>query len=173
MYDGGIQAQARGNLADAVKQYSAALKNADDDATIVLTAGKLASVLDQSGKFAEARENYEHVLTLDKKLHGQKSAQVGNDFNNLGLVWQHEGNFTEAESYFKKSVEVFESSDTKIELAGVLTNLALLMQETARYDGVEPYLSAVYHCMKRRSRQLTSRSPGSLWCLLPIAGSLQ
>ncbi|MBS1990983.1 MAG: tetratricopeptide repeat protein [Cyanobacteria bacterium SZAS LIN-3] len=154
LFDAGVSAQSRGNLSEAEKQLGAALKNADADARVVDTAGRLALILDQEGKFQEAKEQYERVFELDKKLHGQYSVEVGGDLNSLGLVCQHGGKFAEAEAFFKQAIAVFEKNKKNLELAGVTTNLALLLQETARYEGVEPLLKQALALYEKSDNQL-------------------
>lgn len=154
LFDGAVSAQSKGNLSEAEKQFSAALKNADSDARIIDTAGRLALVLDQEGKFPEAKIEYEKTLELDKKLHGQNSAEVGVDLNSLALACQHGGKFADAESYFKQSIAVFEKGKKNFELAGATTNLALLMQETARYDQVEPLFKQALTLYEKVGNQL-------------------
>jgi tetratricopeptide (TPR) repeat protein len=154
LFDGGVKAQSRDSLSEAEKQFAAALKNADDDTKIAQTAGKLAFVYDLEGKFPEAQEQYMRVLEVDKKLHGQTSTAVGVDLNSLGLVCQHGGKFTDAETFFKQSADVFEQAGKKVELAGALTNLALLMQETAKYDAVEPLFKRALALYEKSGDQL-------------------
>jgi tetratricopeptide (TPR) repeat protein len=154
LFDGGVSAQSKGNMSEAEKQFAAALKNASADADILKTANKLALVYDMEGKFAEAREQYERVLQLDQKLHGQLSLEVGVDLNSLALACQHGGKFSDAEAYFKQAVDFFEKGNKKIETAGALTNLALLMQETAKYDAVEPLFRRALELYEKSGDQL-------------------
>ncbi len=154
LFDAGVGAHTKGNLSEAEKQFAAAFKNAQSDVDILKTAGKLAFVYDVEGKFPEAVEQYDRVLQLDKKLHGPTSTEAGVDLNSLALACQHGGKYSDAESYFKQSVDVFEKTNKKIELAAALTNLALLMQETAKYDDVEPLF--------RRALELDEKSGDQL-----------
>lgn len=154
LYDGGEKALSEGNLAQAEKQFAAALKNAESDSIVTKTASRMALVLDQEGKFPEARQLYERALEIDKNMHGPASYESAIDLNSLGMVCQHGGKFSDAETCFKQAIAIFEKSHKDSELAATLTNLALLMQETAKYESVEPLLRRALSLYEKQGDKL-------------------
>jgi tetratricopeptide (TPR) repeat protein len=138
LFDAAAQTRANGTLAEAQKQYEAALKAADNDDRKVKTERALSTVLDEQGKYAEAMALCQQVLASDQATTGTPDREYGKDFNSFALVCQHAGKYAEAETAFNQALERFAHGGESASTALILINLAQLKQETAQYDAVEP-----------------------------------
>ena len=73
--EAGNQSVEKGNYGEAEKHYTAALKSAEGfgqtDSRLMSTMRKLASVLDDQGKYEDAEQLYQRLITLDEKASGR------------------------------------------------------------------------------------------------------
>jgi tetratricopeptide (TPR) repeat protein len=72
--------------------------------------GKLDEAKEQ-GKLDEAKLMMEESLTIRRKIFGDKSSQVAESLNNLGLLLQKQGELDEAKLMMEKSLAINKSLD--------------------------------------------------------------
>lgn len=82
----------------------------------------LAVSLNAAGKFKEALEAYTHCLKL--------SPQTKEIYNNMGAIYETLGNTDEAETYYKKAIEIDSN------YVDALVNLALLKKDVAALEHI-------------------------------------
>jgi CHAT domain-containing protein len=66
---------------------------------------------------------YEQALTIDQKV--DRKIGIARDFNNIGTVYQHLGQYDKAITYFEQAVELVYRLDKKDWIAGGLNNIGL------------------------------------------------
>ncbi len=88
------------------------------------------------GNTAKARQLLERSQSIEQHLSRPGSQPDGTNLNNLGLVADREGKYSEAESYYKQSIEVDEKAlgPTDPILAVSLSNLGVLYRDQEQFD---------------------------------------
>ena len=70
------------------------------------TQNKIASVLQQQGKFDEALKMYEASLKTKREALGEGHASVADTKTNIGIVYQQKGDQTAAKAYYKEAYDI-------------------------------------------------------------------
>ncbi|MGD9684974.1 MAG: tetratricopeptide repeat protein [Candidatus Obscuribacterales bacterium] len=132
--ESGKQAQARGRVDEARRQFDSALKSAesfpDEDPRKEKTLRLLAGFDAATEKLAEAEDLYKRLLVLDEKNHGKDAPAVVRDLAALSSVYRKTSRFAEAEALARKALELTRSSGRKGKcLIPYLLNLAAIYQD--------------------------------------------
>ncbi|CAM9892229.1 unnamed protein product [Ectocarpus fasciculatus] len=107
----------------------------------VNTAGsRLAHVLQEQGKYAEAEPLYRRSLAVDEKVCGPDHPQVAIDLTNLAGVLEAQGEYAEAKSLFERSQAIREKvlGLEHPDVATTLNNRAGLLRAQGKYEEAEP-----------------------------------
>ncbi len=62
-----------------------------------------------SGIFEKALAQYQQALNINRKLFGEHSLPVADNLHDIGMVKHYQGKFTEADSFYMKSIELYET----------------------------------------------------------------
>ncbi|WP_257454241.1 serine/threonine-protein kinase [Archangium lipolyticum] len=85
-----------------------AVECADDDRTRADSLNQLGNVLQQIGRYEEARARYEHSLALRLKVLGPEHLLVAVSLNNLGTVLGEMGKYEEARASYERALAIRE-----------------------------------------------------------------
>ena len=98
----------------------------------------------QQGAFAEAERAAIAALRAAEES-GQQDADLAKSWNNLGALYFDTGRYTEAESLFKRSADLWEklAGPEQAEFAQGFNNLAVLYLRTSRLAEAESILARV------------------------------
>ena len=144
---------------DAAEQYQEAatmyekVEGADSlDVAHALSGLSLAE--EAQGNTAKARQLLKRAQSIEQHLSVPGSLPDGTDLNNLGLIADREGKYSEAESYYKQSIEANEKAlgPTHPVLAVSLSNLGLLYRDQEQFDIklAEPLLTRALSIREKR-----------------------
>ncbi len=124
--------------ADALKKLSNA-KNGKDESVIVEAELKLAKIYMDRGRYPQAIELYQDALrVLEKKPEHQMV--YGKTFGRLAMVYSLQGKNAEAETEFKKSLELVDKgfgtaeAPSDAEVAEILQEYAKLLYKSKKVD---------------------------------------
>lgn len=135
----GQQALADGRFADAVAEWSAALRSAQrldaPEALRTTLRNNLAGLYHSLGRRSEARRMYEQALRAAEEKHGAESQPVATILNNLAELERSSGNTARAETLFLRAIGILEKlSGESPQLANVLANMAECVREQGRWE---------------------------------------
>ncbi len=89
--DAGDKAYPQGNYPEAEKQWSAALKEAEEfgpeDPRLATSLNNLALLYGARGRYAEAEPLYQRALAISEKALGPEHPHVAASLNNLALLY--------------------------------------------------------------------------------------
>ena len=111
-----------------------------------IVLNNLASVLQATGRYAEAESLCRQALEIRRKVLGEGHPDYATGLNNLAGVLQATGQYAEAEPLYRQALEI----DRKVlaeghpDYAAGLSNLASVLEKTGQYAEAEPlYQQAV------------------------------
>ncbi len=134
----GIEAYERGDYSEAEKQWSAALKEADEfgaeDPRLATSLNNLADLYRLQGRYAEAEPLYKRSLEILEKALGAEHPDVATSLNNLAEVYRAQGRYAEAEPLYERSLAIREKAlgAGHPHVALSLENYSALLRETGR-----------------------------------------
>ena len=98
---------------------------------------------------------------MSEKAFGAEHLDVAKSQNNLALLYQDQGRFEEAETFYKLSVETNEKilGTDHPEVAKGLNNLGMLYQSQGRYSDAESLLNDLLASTNWSSAQNIQNSP--------------
>ncbi|MFB3850995.1 MAG: serine/threonine-protein kinase [Acidobacteriota bacterium] len=85
----------------------------------------MGAVYTKLGLYKDAKQLQKDSLEINKKIYGEKSREVAENYAELAQIFLKEGNFKEAEEYISKSIQIYEErkeKDSEI-MAQYLNNL--------------------------------------------------
>ena len=93
-----------------------------------------------AGKYTEAIEAAERLLTIQEKMLGHEHVVVAATLNGLGLFYLEQGRYAEAEPVYKRSIAIAERAlgPEHQSVGTTINNLAQLYHAQARYTEAEP-----------------------------------
>ncbi len=110
----GAKAYQQGDYAQAEKQWSAALKEAEgfgpQDPRLATSLDRLATLYQAKGSYTEAEPLFQRALAIVEKALGPDHPSVATSLNNLGLVYHAQGKYAEAEQLFQRSLAISEKA---------------------------------------------------------------
>ncbi len=96
----GIEAYQRGDYAEAEKQWSAALKEAEgfgpQDPRLATSLNNLAIIYNEQGRYAEAEPLYKRALAIWEKALGPEHPRVAKSLENYAALLRETGRGAEA-----------------------------------------------------------------------------
>ena len=142
--DAGGKAYEQGKYAEAEKQFTAALKEAENfgeqDPRLATSLNNLALVYHDQGKYAEAEPLYRRSLAIKEKALGSEHPRVATSLNNLGELYREQSKYAEAEPLYRRSLAIWEKAlgPEHPRVATSLNNLGLLYDAQGKYAEAEP-----------------------------------
>ena len=139
-----FEAYQRGDYAEAEKQWSGALKAAEEfgleDPRLATSLNNLALLYEAQGKYVEAEPLYKRALAIDEKAVGPEHPEVATILDNLASLYDAQGRYAEAEPLHKRALAIAEKAlgSEHPDTATSLNNLALLYQDQGKYAEAEP-----------------------------------
>ena len=136
----GMQAYQQGNYAEAEKQLSAALREAEkfgpQDPRLATSLNNLAGLYQTQGKYAEAEPLHRRSLAIVEKALGPEHPAVATSLNNLAGLYSDQGKYAEAEPLYKRSLAILEKAlgPEHPNVAQSLENYAALLRKMGRND---------------------------------------
>ncbi|HEY9714594.1 MAG TPA: tetratricopeptide repeat protein, partial [Chroococcales cyanobacterium] len=159
LFDSGKQAVANGDLAQAEKQFEAALNNLSQSeelkgaaaAQVPITMKSLAEVLVQEGKFERAEELYQAAIEADEKLTGPASDHVAEDLIQLAHSYRKQEKFSQAEPLYKKAIEIYIKAGgaESAKVGSGLCYLALLCVDQSQYQTAESIFNRAAEILRK------------------------
>ncbi|MEM0922927.1 MAG: tetratricopeptide repeat protein [Pseudomonadota bacterium] len=121
---------------DAAEHYKRAATLAPDYDRLA----KAGTFLWRAGRSGEAMRFNEDLVTLSKRVHGEKAAETATALNNLALRYKALGRYEESEPLYRQAIEIGVTSIGKKHryYATRLNNLANLLKDMGRYEEAEP-----------------------------------
>ncbi|NLF69720.1 MAG: tetratricopeptide repeat protein [Candidatus Anammoximicrobium sp.] len=115
----------QGRFGEARSHYEAALAGAPNEAQF---HHNLSHVLAQMGKVAEAIHHGRRAAELRKETLGERHPDYAASLNNLGLMYQSEGDHARAEQLLRRATEIWKETlgETHPDYAAGLRNLAVI-----------------------------------------------
>jgi tetratricopeptide (TPR) repeat protein len=135
-YDIGIAALYDGNYPKAAEQLAKSLKLREEQEAefrekVADAAYFLGQALSEQGQYVQATESYRKAL--------ERRPDDAFTMNAYGMALVQAGNYNEAESQLKRSLEIAEKTwKDHREVATSLNNLAVLYRKQGRYAAAEP-----------------------------------
>ncbi len=161
--------QARKNFLAAI-QILERLGIKSGDAAIV-KANLAALDLQLANNLGQAEKTTKEALDEHKKTFGENSEQVAVDLNNLGAICRDQARFDEAESYYKKAIEVYKAINSD-DLAIGLNNLGELYARQNKDAEAEEMLRQSINLSKAANPSTYLRATNSLAGILKRRGKV-
>ena len=136
----GGQAYEQGNYAEAEKQWSAALPEAEkfgpQDPRLATSLNNLAALYRAQGKYAQAEPLYRRSLAIREKALGPEHPDVAGSLNNLAALYRAQGKYAEAEPFYRRSLTIWEKAlgPEHPAVAQSLENYAALLRKMGREE---------------------------------------
>jgi serine/threonine protein kinase len=158
-----------GNPADAEKSYKEALaleREIGDKAGLSITLMDLSTLLDETfGRSKEALPLLQEALTITRDS-GNRDLEA-RALNNLGAVYLAQGQYSDAQTYFERALEIRQEVQAPQEAADTLHNLGDTFTKMGRYDqALQRYVRALEirrSAGDRRSAALASYGIGTIF----------
>ncbi|MFR9553523.1 MAG: tetratricopeptide repeat protein [Rikenellaceae bacterium] len=102
-----------------------------------------AQFTEKYAKYNTARELYLEHITLCEKLHGAESTQLATSYNNIGAVYNNQGDYPKALEYYFMALEIYEKvlSKEHPSTATSYNNIGLVYKNQGDYPkALEYYL---------------------------------
>jgi tetratricopeptide (TPR) repeat protein len=102
----------------------------------------LASVLQDLGDFAGARQLFERALAIRENVFGSEHPNTASSLNNLASVLRTEGHFAKARALFERALAIYEKTHgpEHPETASSLNNLATVLNDQGDFVGARQLL---------------------------------
>ncbi len=139
----GQEAYQRGDYAEAEKQLTAAVKEAEEfarpDPRLARSLNNLALLYQAQGRHAEAEPLHKRALAIREKVLGSEHPDVAESYNNLAQLYQAQGRFAEAEPFHRRALAIWERAlgPEHPDVAQSLENYAALLRKTGREGKAE------------------------------------
>jgi len=136
----GMILENRGNYDQAIQALGEAVRLQSipgaSEADLSTTLSELANSHFYAGNFDISNSINERVLSIDRRIYGERHPQVANDLINLGAIQFEEGHFPEAEKYQRQALDITEGFFGKEhpETASAMTLLARTLVNEKRLD---------------------------------------
>ena len=130
----GMLAQARGDYAEAARQYQRSLdikERLDDQAGMAASYHQLGALAQSRGDYAEAVRQYQRSLDIEERLGNQ--AGMAASYHNLGLLAQNRGDYEEATRQTQRALDISERLGNQASMAASYHNLGILAQNRGDY----------------------------------------
>ena len=140
----GMEAYQQGQYAEAEKQFSAALKEAEkfgeQDPRVGSSLNNLAALYQVQGKYGEAEPLYRRSLAIREKALGSEHREVAQSLNNLAGLYHAQGKYAEAEPLFGRALAINEKAlgPAHPAVAISLGSLASLYHDQSKSAEAEP-----------------------------------
>ena len=134
----GLVAQARGNHAEASRQYQRALdiseRLGDQDGT-ASSHNNLGILAQDRGDYGQAAHHYQRALDIFKRLGDQVSMpHIASIYHNLGALSHDRGDYDEAARQYQRSLEIEERLGHLAGMAMSYNHLGNLARDRGDYD---------------------------------------
>ncbi len=110
----GIEAHQRGDYAEAEKQWSAALKEAEgfgpQSPRLATSLSNLAALYNAQGRYGEAEPLLKRVLAIDEKALRPDHPNLAIDITILAQLYQAQGRYADAEPLYERSSAIWEKA---------------------------------------------------------------
>ncbi len=105
--------------------------------------GEYYNYLYNYAKYDEAMPIVQEKLELDRKVFGERTAEVARNYNNIGAVYSHQGNYSAALEYYSKaldiSLEIF--GERHPDVAMSYNNIGFVYYSQGNYSAALEYYS--------------------------------
>jgi tetratricopeptide (TPR) repeat protein len=164
---GRVQDQT-GRHSDADKLYREAIENWEHSSQVGPNGTLLAKGLDRLAmlclkehKYAEAETFEKKALDIDTKLGASSSRSIGEDLNDMGLVYDQQENYEEAEKFYEQAAAYKNEHLDPLDYsrATTLHNLAEVEKIRGKMDEYEAHASQAYAIWKKLLRFKANFSP--------------
>ena len=170
----GQEALQAGRPADAVVEWSAALRSAGRlpvvEAVRTTLRNNLAGLYHSLGKVSQARRLYRDALRAAEQQQGAQSVAAATILNNLAELERGTGQPGKAEPLFRRALSILESQkDVQVaNLAGLMANQAECLRQSGRTDEAAVLNSRALEILER-----SGAAPGQIGILLNNMASLE
>jgi tetratricopeptide (TPR) repeat protein len=135
-----------GNPREAVKSYNEALeiwREIGDKSGTSVTLINLANLLSESlGRSDEALPLLREALSIQRDLGNRGGEALA--LNSIGVVYLAKGQYSDAQTYFERALELRQQTKVPSEMADTLHNLGETLSKMGKYDdALSRYLRAV------------------------------
>lgn len=125
----GTLAMMEGNLAEAVRRHQAALmlfQRLGEPAMEAVAQHQLGRAFQEARQWAQAEQHFRESAVLEEKL--DNLAGAAQTWNQLAIACENSGRLEAAESWYRKAIGGSEAAGDTARVAGMLSNLADLLQ---------------------------------------------
>jgi tetratricopeptide (TPR) repeat protein len=135
----------------------------------------LASVLQDLGDFAGARQLLERALAIRENVFGSEHPNTASSLNNLANLLRAEGHFAKARAFFERALAIYEKTHgpEHPEMASSLNNLATVLNDQGDFAGARQLLEralAIYEKALGPEHSKTMTNLNNLAVLLQAQG---
>lgn len=142
----GVQLRQQARPADAMVQFNAAIRIAEDsgdDRLLGTALAGLGACLVDQGEYARAQPVLRRSLALFEKTAGPDSLETGEAANNLAMVYRKDGNLAQAQEQLERALPLMQkyldAHSRELEIA--YNNMFIVLAEQKKWDAGEEYLS--------------------------------
>ena len=116
----------------------------------------LGVVYNELGKFVEAEKKLRKAFAVSDSLNNKRPDILAQANHGLGTSLMNQGEYSQAESYYQRSLEYYQSAGVTEETASVLTSLSKLRYSQKRMDDAIDFLDKSQEIAKETSyRKMT------------------
>jgi tetratricopeptide (TPR) repeat protein len=149
----GVSLRLASRPADAIVQFSAAIKIAEadgDDRLLATALGGLGTSLVDQGEFARALPVLRRSLALFEKTAGPDSLETGEAANNLAMAYRKDGDLPRAQAQLDRALSLMEHylDSRSVELEIAFNNMFIVLAEQKKWDQAEPYVLRAFDIAK-------------------------
>lgn len=145
-----------GEYEKAIKKYSSSLeiyRKLNDIKGIASALNNRAMVLNKLGRFIAAIEDYRYVIKLYLDMEKPDSNGLSNSYNNIGMVFEAQGDYKNAIEYYLLSLNIDEKLNNLDGIAKSYNNLGLVYYYNGDFDKAKKFMFDSYNIKKKADRK--------------------
>jgi len=139
IYFGRLLWNELGQVDQAFNYFQILLKSiSNDDPDISFLYTELGNVYHEKGLYHLAKENYQKALNIRQQQIPLDYIRIASSLNNIGIIYQQQGQLDQALEYFQQSLELFSKyypdNDNILQKSNTLSNMASIYRDKGDLD---------------------------------------
>lgn len=137
-FEKGVDLKEKFKFSAAIKEFEKALTFQPTDEEKGALFILIGNCFYNLSKYDEANEHYQKGMALTMKIGNQ--AGLATTYNNIGLIYDAQGDYPEALEWYKKSLKILRQTGNNQELAVFLKNIGLLYKKMGKKEETKKHL---------------------------------